>query len=87
MLRAALRSSGEAEAVVLSDALRADVGVSRSQCTAALPAVDAFEQLLGRRVELRVLVDATVSILTAEKGASKPVHMKHLSKLHQVGLF
>ena len=73
---AVARTSGEAQRVV---------GVNRGLCAAALPAVDVLEQLLGRRVELRVLVDATVSKAAAEKGTSK--HMKYLSKTQQVVLF
>ena len=78
-------STGEAETASLGGALQKVVGVNRGLCAAALPAVDVLGQHLGQRVELRVLVDATMRKAAAEKGTSK--RAKYLSKTQQVGLF
>ena len=44
-----------------------------------------MEQILGRKLELRVLVDASVCKAAAEKGTSN--HMKHISKTQGADLF
>ena len=79
------RSGGEAETVALHDALRRIVGVNRGLCASGIPAVDFLERALGRKVPLRVLVDATVCKTAAEKGSSN--RMRYISKTQQVDLF
>ena len=66
-------SLGVAKTAALSDALQTVIVFNRGHCAAALPAVDVLGQLLGRRAELTVLVDATVGKRAAEKGVSKHV--------------
>ena len=79
------RPSGEAETVALGDALRRITGVNRGLCASGIPALDALEQMLERKLDIHVLVDATVCKAAAEKGASK--HMRHMSKMQGVDLF
>ena len=45
--------SGEAETVALHDALGSVSGASRSLCATGIPAMDAFEKLLDKKMELR----------------------------------
>ena len=79
------RSSGKAEAVALDDALRHVVGVNRGLCAPGIPTMDALEKLLGRKLVLKVFVDAAVSKIAAEKGTSN--QMKYISKTQGVELF
>ena len=50
----------------------------------ALPAVDVLEKVLGRRIPLKVHVDASVCKAAAEKGGSR--HMRYLNKTKQIDL-
>ena len=79
------RSSGEAETVALDDALRHVVGVNRGLCASGVPSMDTLEKLLGRKVSLRVFVDASVSKAAAEKGTSN--QMRYISKTQGIDLF
>ena len=84
MQNAVVGSSGEAEAVVLRDALQKVVAVSRGLWAAALCAVDVLEQLRERRVGQRVLAYATTNKTAAEKGTRS--RAKYLSKTQHVDL-
>ena len=79
------RSSGEAETVALHEALRSIVSVNRGLCSSGIPALDFLEKTLGRSLQLRVLVDASVCKAAAEKGSSS--RMRYLSKTQEVDLF
>ena len=83
--QAVARSSGEAETVALHEAIRGVSGTSKALATAALPTLDMLEQILGRKLELKIMVDASVSKAAAEKGTSR--HMRYLSKTQQIDLF
>ena len=98
--RVVAQSSGEAETTSLSDAVRSmaagwrgsldeaashTAGANRALCSGGIPALDFFEKVLGRRVPLRVHVDATVCKAAAEKGTSK--QMKYVGKTQQVDFF
>ena len=79
------RSSGEAETVSLARAIQTVAGTTRGLAHAALPTLDVLEKLLGRKIALKVHVDAAVSKSAAEKGTSR--QMRYLSKAQQVDLF
>ena len=79
------RSSGEAETVALHEALARVAGVNRGLCAAGIPAMDAIEKLLDKKLKLYVKVDAAVSKAAAEKGMSG--QMKYISKTQGVDLY
>ena len=79
------RSSGEAETVALHEALGRVAGVNRGWCAAGIPAMDAIEKLLDKKLKLYVKVDAAVSKAAAEKGMSGQV--KYISKTQGVDLY